>query len=180
MLQLVIPGEEFFDDTAQEFITHGDEILQLEHSLTAVSKWESIFGKPFLDKGEKTREETLEYIKCMIISPDVSSDVFSRFSKEHFDAVNEYIGDKRSATWFADAPGAPRARETITSELIYYWMVVFNIPFECQNWHLNRLFNLIRICNIKSAKPAKMTRAQIAARNRELNAKRREQLGTNG
>ena len=85
-----------------------------------------------------------------------------------------------TATWFSDQPGAPASREVITSELIYYWMTVFNIPFECETWHLNRLFTLIRICNIKQAKPKKMSRAEIAARNRELNAQRKEQLGTKG
>jgi hypothetical protein len=57
---------------------------------------------------------------------------------------------------------------------------VFNIPFKCETWHLNRLFTLIRICNIKQAKPKKMSRAETAARNRELNAQRKAQLGTRG
>jgi hypothetical protein len=71
--------------------------------------------------------------------------------------------------------------EVITSELIYFWIVSFNIPFDCQYWHLNRLFSLIRICNIKNSKGnKKMSRNEIAMRNRELNAKRRAELGTSG
>jgi hypothetical protein len=85
-----------------------------------------------------------------------------------------------TATWFSDQPGAPKSREVITAEVIYYWMTVFNIPFECEHWHLNRLFTLIRICNIKQSKPEKMSRAEIARRNRELNAQRKAQLGTTG
>ena len=85
-----------------------------------------------------------------------------------------------SATWFNEGPGAPQTNQIITAELIYYWMTVLNIPFECDKWHLNRLFTLIRIANIKQAKPKKMSRSEIAARNRELNAQRKKQLGTTG
>jgi hypothetical protein len=59
-------------------------------------------------------------------------------------------------------------------------MVTFSIDWEAQYWHLNRLFTLIRVCNIKNAKPKKMSRAEVAARNRELNAQRKAQLGTKG
>jgi hypothetical protein len=86
-----------------------------------------------------------------------------------------------TATWFSESPGAPKSsREVITAELVYYWMTVFHIPFECETWHLNRLFTLIRICNLKQEKPKKMSRAEVAARNRELNAQRKAQLGTKG
>jgi hypothetical protein len=85
-----------------------------------------------------------------------------------------------TATWFSDAPGAPQTREVITAEVIYYWMIAFQIPWECEGWHLNRLFTLIRVCNIKQAKPKKMSRSEIAQRNRELNAQRKQQLGTKG
>jgi len=180
MLTIVVPGVEMFDEESQEFVTRDDVTLELEHSLVSLSKWESIYEKPFLGKEEKAVEEVFEYIKLMTLTPNVPEQVFSKLSETNIMAINGYIDAKMTATWFSEAPGAPQSRDVITSELIYYWMISFQIPFECETWHLNRLFTLIRVCNIKQAKPKKMSRAEIAARNRELNAQRRKQLGTTG
>lgn len=180
MLTIVVLGVEMFDDESQEFTTKDDVTLELEHSLVSLSKWESKHEKPFLGKVEKTTEEVFDYIKCMTLTPNVPDQVFSKFSEKNYNEINEYIEAKMTATWFSEIPGAPKSRDVITAELIYYWMVIFQIPFECENWHLNRLFTLIRICNVKQSKPKKMSRSEIAARNRELNTQRKAQLGTSG
>ena len=180
MLTITIPGTELYDKKTKEFSTVGEFVLELEHSLISLSKWESKFQKPFLAAGEKSVEEIAEYLLLMILTPVYPSDIIDRMSKENIDEINNYIESPESATTFGDMPKTPGRGETITSELIYYWMVTFNIPFACENWHLNRLFALVRICNIKQGKPKKMTRGQIAQRNRDLNARRRAELGSSG
>ncbi len=179
MLTITVLGEEHFNEEEQEFVTVGGIDLQLEHSLVSLSKWESIHEKPFLGEGEKSTEEVYSYIKAMILTPDFPPEVLSNLSQDHFEQINKYIDAKMTATWFSDTP-APKSREVITSELIYYWMFTFQIPIECELWHLNRLFTLIKVCNVKNAPPKKMSRAEQAARNRTLNAQRKAQLGTQG
>lgn len=179
MLSIIVSGTEVFDNETQEFTTQGDVVLELEHSLVSLSKWESKFEKPFLGKAEKTADEVLAYVGMMVLNK-VPEEILSKLSEDNFKAINEYIEAKMTATWFSEPPGAPSSRDVITAELIYYWMITFQIPWECERWHLNRLFTLIRVCNIKQAKPKKMSRSEIAARNRELNAQRRAQLGTRG
>lgn len=181
MLIIRVGETESFDESSDTFVKEGGTSLGLEHSLLSLSKWEAIFEKPFLDKTEKSQEETLTYIRCMCLDDKIPPEVFQELSQEDFDAVNTYLNRKMTATWFSELPGgSKKTSEVITAELIYYWMTAFNIPLECERWNLNRLFTLIRICNIKQGKPKKMSRAEVAQRNRELNAQRKARLGTSG
>lgn len=180
MLQITVPSTELWDEEKLEFINTKEQVLQLEHSLVSVSKWEAKWCKVFLSKKEKTYEETIDYIKCMTLTQNVNSDVYRCLTKENFERINEYISAPMTATWFSDEKNAPNSREQITSELIYYWMIAFGIPFDCQKWHLNRLLTLIKICNIKNKDPKKMSKRDIMSRNAGLNAARKKQLNTRG
>lgn len=180
MLRIIIEGEEHYDEESNTFETVNDTVLDLEHSLLSLSKWESKYQKPFLSTGQKTSEELFGYLKAMVVTPNVDLDVLHHCSQQTIDKIQEYIDSSQSATTFGSMPERRGPGEVITSELIYYWMVNFNIPFECECWHLNRLFSLIRICNIKNSKPKKMSRSELARRNAELNAQRRAQLNTSG
>ena len=179
MLTIRIPGQELFDEEKEEFVNSEEFVLELEHSLVSLSKWESIYEKPFLTKDAKTPEETFEYIKCMVLTPNVPPEIFSRFSSENLDEIIVYLNSNRTATWFSDTDANTSTREILTSELIYYWMISFNVPIECENWHLSRLFTLIKVINAKNAPPKKPAPSDYA-RRRELNAQRRAQLGSKG
>ena len=181
MLQLEVPvTQEKWDESKQEFIPPKYVALQLEHSLVSLSKWESKWHKPFYSKKEKTDEEILDYIKCMTLTKNVSSDVYDHLTIENVMDVKDYIDNPMTATTFSKEDKGPNNSETITSELIYYWMIVSNIPFECQKWHLNRLITLIRVCSIKNSPPKKRSKRDIMSRNAALNAARRKQMNTKG
>lgn len=182
MLYITLPAIEGWDEAKEEFVQYSKEqTLQLEHSLVSLAKWESKWCKPFYSVKDKTVEETLDYIKCMTVTPNVKDDVYYRLTKEHFDQIHAYIQAPMTATTFSkNAPGGKSSHEHITAELIYYWMIAYNIPSDYDKWHLNRLLTLIRVCGVKNQPAKKMSKSDIMSRNAALNAARRKSLGSNG
>lgn len=180
MLTITIPETELWDETREEYIYTKRQTLQLEHSLVSISKWEGKWCKPFLSSNDKTLEETIDYVKCMTVTPNVKPEIYRCLSDENIEEINKYIAAPMTATWFSEDKTAHPSREVITSELIYYWMVALNIPFECQKWHLNRLLTLIKVCDRKNQPPKKMSKNAIMSRNAALNAARRKKTGSKG
>ena len=180
MLRIVVPETELWDEKNEVFVYVKEHKLQLEHSLVSVQKWEQKWCKSYFSRKEKTREEILDYIRCMTITQNVDPNVYNNLPKSIIDKITEYIEAPMTATYFSKEQSSGNNREQVTSELIYYWMIALNIPFECQKWHLNRLLTLIRVCNIKNQPPKKMSKRAIMSRNAALNAARRKQLNTRG
>lgn len=191
MLELKIKDKtvQFWNEATQEFeyqIIPGRTIT-LEHSLVSLSKWEAKYKRPFIDS-KKTTEEVLDYIKMMTITQNIPDETYKHLDDEELSKINDYIIDPMTATKFYDnsRPGSSPKKDTskVTSELIYYWMTLYNIPESFQKWHLNRLMILIRICRLKTdeqnGKSSKMSRRDIIAQNRAINAARRQKFGTNG
>ena len=178
MLELVVLGKEFYDEKKNEFYETKPTKILLEHSLISLSKWESKWKKPFLSS-EKSAEETIDYIRCMTLTQNVLPEVYDALTKDNINAVVKYIEHPMTATQIKRTQQGPKG-EIVTAELIYYWMVALNIPFECQKWHLNRLLTLIEVCSIKNQPTKKMSKSEILRQNRELNAARRAKYKTKG
>lgn len=173
MLKINVVGPEQYDEINNEFIVSVEQTLTLEHSLVSVSKWETRWNKPFLSKVEKTTEETIDYIVCMTLESNVEKTIYQHISNGNICMVRDYISANMTATTFSNQQKDTN-REIITAEIIYYWMIALNIPFECQTWHLNRLLTLINVCNIKNNPPKKMSKKETLQRNAALNASRKQ------
>lgn len=181
-LKIIVPAREMYDEKNDEFIYTKEQVLVLEHSLVSVSKWESKWCKAFLSRNQNdtlTSAELLDYIKCMTLTQNVDPKVYDCLSAKNYRAIVDYIKAPMTATTFYGKDDKWNSH-IITSEEIYYWMISLGIPFECQKWHLNRLLTLIKICNIKNSSNKKMSKAEVMASNRMLNAQRRAALKSKG
>ena len=181
MLQITVPSGEYWDEIKEEFVSTKGQTLQLEHSLVSISKWEAKWGKAFLGKEPKTAEQAMDYIRCMTITQNVDPAIYGNLTPDNYRQINEYIEAPMTATHFStDSRTSGRTKDTITAELIYYWMIAFNIPVEFQKWHLNRLLTLIRVCDIKNSPPKKMGKRELMQKNSALNAARRARMNSKG
>lgn len=153
--------------------------LVLEHSLLSLSKWESKHKKPFLETKAKTGEEMIDYFQSMIVSPPNKEDLIFRLSPEQMDQITDYINDSMTA---AKVPNLPKkgSPDTLTSDLIYSWLVALKINWESQHWHLNRLMMLIQILNAQQEAQKPQSKAEVLRDWRKQNAELKEKYGTSG
>lgn len=181
MLNIVIPSVELWDEKNEQFIHTKERKLQLEHSLVSVAKWEAKWNKPFINKKEKTTAEIIDYVRCMTITQNVPDDCYNYLTIANIEEVNMYIALPMTATWFTETKKKITTnREQITAELIYYWMISFNIPMECQKWHLNRLLTLIRVFNEKNQPKKKMSQQELYRQHAAINAANRKRFHSKG
>ena len=180
MLKIHIPEGEEFDERTNEFVYHSACTLALEHSLISVSKWESKWKIPFINGKEKTHEQFLDYIRCMTLTTQVDPSVYKFITPEQMKQITTYIEDSMTATRFKEDKKKNKKPQSLTSETIYYMMFAQQIPIECEKWHLNRLMTLIRVCSEKNAPQKKMSKSEIYAQNKMLNAQRRAKYNTKG
>jgi hypothetical protein len=181
VLELTVVLSEFYDEENEKFITNKVK-LQLEHSLLSVSKWESEFETPFLVPGQKTEEQVLGYIRCMILTPDYPLETLEALSKDpvSLQKIHKYWNATMTASSVPEEKNPAPSRERITSELIYYWMSKYQIPWEAENWHLSRLFMLIKIFGVKETPPKKQNTAESLADRKAENARRRAAANSRG
>lgn len=180
MLYITIPATEQWNEHKQEFVMSKEQTLQLEHSLVALSKWESKWCKPFFTKTDKTYEETIDYIRCMTITQNVKDEIYYCLSQDNIDRIYDYINAPMTATTISEIKKKNGKSEQVTAEIIYYQMIALQIPFECQKWHINRLLTLIRVCDAKNQPPKKMSQREIMERYASINEERRKKLNSKG
>ncbi len=183
MLKLTISAKELYNDRDECFIDLPSVTVSFEHSLFSLSKWESKYKKPFLTanpKYEKTDAELRDYLSMMCLQ-ELDPNILRYMNQEETDTISEYMNDKQTATWFDGAMPTKTSSGEITSELIYYWLITFRIPFEVQYWHINRLLTLVDVCNVKNAgEENQVPLADTIAERDRLNEERLKMYTENG
>lgn len=179
MLYISVASGELFDEATYSFIQIKPTVIQLEHSLLSISKWESKWKKPFM--GTKlTADEYLDYVRCMTINKNVDPNIYYKLTAADYKTIEEYIHDPMTATTFnSQRANKSYKKQVITSELVYYWMVTANIPFEAERWHFNRLMTLIRVYEVKNDS-SKMSKKDMYKSNRAINEARKAKYNSKG
>jgi len=180
VLQITVKGATLYDEKTNRIIIAKDTTLQLEHSLVSLSKWESKWKVHYLNNDKLTPEMSIDYVRCMTTTQNVDPQIYGYLTESDMKRIREYIDDPMTATTFKNNKRPPN-RQIITAEIIYYWMVALQIPFDpCQKWHLNRLLTLIRVCDDKNSPKKKMSKRDAMNQQRSLNAARRAKYNTTG
>lgn len=182
MLRLEIESTEGFDESQGKFVVSPAAVLELEHSLVSVSKWEGKYKISFFDAKPKTVEQTRDYIRMMNLSGEFPDSVFDGFTAEDYDKIRAHVDEKMTATYVPELKSEP-SKDIVTAELIYYWMISLEIPFECQYWPLDKLLTLIKLVNHKNAPKdtkRKNVTQDVLAQRRAINEQRKRELGSTG
>lgn len=182
MLKLIVPSEEYYDEETNTFSQTKDYVLQLEHSLVSISKWESKWKKPYISKAKKTYQERCDYVRCMTITQNIPPHVYRNLTEAALARVDLYMADPMSATTIRSIKGkGGGGSSSITSETVYYWMIQYGIPFSCEKWNFNRLMALINICGRKVSNQGKKPNGKhLMQQMYDLNEKRKAQFHTKG
>lgn len=178
MLQLQIHGGRLFNEQTEEFVVVKPATIRLEHSLISIQKWESKWHKSYLSL-DHPRAEVLDYVRCMAIDSNVDPNFPLALTPLEIIQIKQYMDDPMTATTFSSLKRERPKKKTITAEVIYYWMTLFDIPFECAKWHINQLLTLIKVCSIESH-PPKMSKKEAGAQRSALNRARRAKMGSSG
>ena len=173
MKTITIPGQELHDPVTDIFYTTKDVTITIEHSLVSLSKWESKWKKPLLATKDMTRPMFEDYVRCMTVTQNVDPLVYKCLTTSQINEIQEYMADPMTATIVKSDKKTGGRNRFMTSELIYAYMAILRIPYECQKWHLNRLLTLIQVVSIEQEPKKKMSKADTMSRHRSLNAARR-------
>lgn len=181
MKWIEIPEKDYFIDVTNEFLHFKGAKFKIEHSLVSLAKWESKWKKPFLHT-KLNKEQWLDYIRCMTITQNVDPLAYKLIPNSLLKEIQEYVEEQQTATTITNnAPQKPHKKEIITAEIIYFWMVSYNIPVEFEKWHLSRLLTLIEVCSIKNnANGKKMSKSEVMRQNNKINAARRAAMNSRG
>lgn len=183
MIKIKVEPVEAFNNVTQQFDTLPGGVFRFEHCLLAISKWEAkycIKFFPAVEKQELTEEQSIDYYACMCLDEGFDK---AYITPDLAKILNDYMSESHTATTLPKNQKGGR-KQVYTSELIYAYMAVGRIPFECETWEIGRLMMLISCVGIlqdpKAGKGKKKGRRATAKSFHEINKARRAATGSSG
>ena len=148
----------------------------MEHSLIALSKWESQFQKPYIGNEQLSVAERIYYYECMVLN-GVKPE-WDLLEEKHITLMENYMNNPMTATVIQKDGGGDGSY--ITSELLYAYMAIAGLDKTCEEWHLNRLIMTLNVISELQAEKKPMPEREIMNRQAQLNEERKRKLNSKG
>lgn len=152
-------------------------VLEFEHSLLSLSKWEAKYQIPFQGRTAKSPDQMVDYFQDMLLSRKVDRNLVYRLTPDQYQELTTYINSSRTASSVPVEKNSGSS-EVMTAELIYYYLAELNIPFEPTNsWHLSQTMMLIQMTAFKKQPEKKRKPGEVMRDWRAQNEKNKQILG---
>ena len=169
--KIYIPAQDLWDESRGEFIAIREHKLTLEHSLVSLTKYESNWHTPFLSPEEKTQEQVMDYIRCMVMGDDYDDNFIYALTPQDLKKIETYIATDQTASTIPEEKNntEPKSNELMTSELIYYYLGQIQcVTPTIENWHLSRTLTLIRIASWKQKPEKELNKKEALAQCEDI------------
>lgn len=169
--KIYIPAQDLWDESRGEFISIKEHKLTLEHSLVSLTKYESNWHTPFLSPEEKTQEQVMDYIRCMVMGDDYDDNFIYALTPQDLKKIETYIATDQTASTIPEEKNStePKSNELMTSELIYYYLGQIQcLTPTIENWHLSRTLTLIRIASWKQKPEKELNKKEALAQCEDI------------
>jgi hypothetical protein len=169
--KIYIPAQDLWDESRGEFISIREHKLTLEHSLVSLTKYESNWHTPFLSPEEKTQEQVMDYIRCMVMGDDYDDNFIYALTPQDLKKIESYIATDQTASTIPEEKNSkePKSNELMTSELIYYYLGQIQcLTPTIENWHLSRTLTLIRVASWKQKPEKELNKKEALAQCEDI------------
>ena len=171
MLEIKFASSEIYDEVNNVFYSVPERVYRFEHSLKAISLWEEQYRTPFLSRlssNQFTTEEFVDYIRYMSldgIDP-------SLINKEVVELCYAYMSTSHTATVIKSDEEDQKKAQVLTAEVIYAYMAIAKIPFECDSWNINKLMLVLAVVAETKKPPKEMDKKDVYKQYDEINERR--------
>lgn len=179
MITIKIEEIEAFDELTNTFTSLPAKTFRFEHSLKAISKWEQKWGIRLLPNfNNLTSEQLSDYLCCMCLDEGFSQ---AYLTTDVIGILSNYLNKKQTATTFHSQKNtSSKGKHNYSSEEIYAHMVLANIPFECDEWNIERLFILLNAVSILSGPKKKMKTREVNELYNKINERNLKKYNSRG
>lgn len=181
MIKIKVNSIEVFNSDDSSFSKLPEKVFRFEHSLKSISKWEQKWNIrliPAMERKTITQEQLLDYCCCMCLDEDFN---YLYLTKDVVTILVEYMNRKQTATTFHSQKNtSSKGKHDLSSEEIYARMILANIPFECEEWNIERLFTLMNAVSILSGSKKKMNQKDVMAMYSKMNEQNRKKYNSRG